>query len=229
MTTQQTLQQIQQNLKKIPLSYSFIPAVNKGATNGSRWMILLHGRGDSKNSYEILAKEINVTGVNFLALNAPFPMDMGGFMEGYSWYDLHHDPQEPAYKKSIHLLLETVNALKEMGIAPEDLFILGFSQGGRMALDLLHHLDTPLLGAVALSPRMSPFIDFSHTPTAPVKTPLYIAHGTLDPMIPYAETQAEVARWQEHFKDLTFKTYDFGHEIDIMEIIELRDWLNELI
>ncbi len=229
MTTLPTTQQIQQTLNQLPLSYSFIPAVNKGMTNGSSWMLLLHGRGDSKSSYEILAKEINVTGVNFLALNAPFAMDMGGFMEGYSWYDMHKDANEPAYRKSIELLLQSITLLKELGVGAEDLFILGFSQGGRMALDILHHLDRPIAGAIALSPRMSPFISFENTPPAVAQTPLYIAHGNSDPMIPYSETKAEVERWQHHCQQLTFKTYDFGHEIDIMEIIELRDWLNELI
>jgi len=216
------------NLENLPLAYSFIPAVNKGMTDGSRWMLLLHGRGDSKSSYEILAKEINVTGVNYLALNAPFSMSMG-FMEGYSWYDEHFDPQEAAYLQSLKLLKESIQVLDSQGIKPEDLFILGFSQGGRMALDLLHHLDTPLAGVMALSPRMSPFIDFQTPKPALEKTPLYIAHGTQDPMIPYSETSKEVIRWQENCSELTFKTYDFGHEIDIMEIIELRQWLNELI
>ncbi len=216
------------NLEKLPLSYSFIPAVNKGMTDGSRWMLLLHGRGDSKASYEVLAREINVTGMNYLALNAPFPMDMG-FMEGYSWYDLHLDKNEAAYRRSLLLLKESILYLNEQGIKPEDLFILGFSQGARMALDILWELDFPLAGVLALSPRMSAFHDFSNAPRSITATPLYIAHGEQDPVISYQETKNEALKWKAVSPSLVFQSYDFGHEIDIMEIIELRDWLNELI
>ena len=216
------------NLENLPLDYSFIPAVNKGMTDGSRWMLLLHGRGDSKASYEILAKEINVTGVNFLALNAPFSMSMG-FMEGFSWYDLHHDKNEAAYLKSLHLLKQCIQYLDQQGVTAEDLFILGFSQGGRMALDILHHLDKPLAGVMALSPRMSEFHELEKAPTAVKATPTYICHGLQDSIIPHKDTKREAMALKKVNPSLSFKSYDFGHEIDIMEIIELRDWLNELI
>jgi len=215
-------------LDQVPLDYSYIAAVNKGMTDGSRWMLLLHGRGDSKQSYEILAKEINVTGVHFLALNAPFSMSMG-FMEGYSWYDQHLDPNEEAYRYSIHQLKSTLSALQDQGIALADIFVLGFSQGGRMALDLLHELDAPLAGVVALSPRMSTFLPLTQDNKAILETPLFMAHGTEDLVIPYSETFEQVKRWQALSNKITFKAYDFGHEIDIMEIIDLRQWLNELI
>lgn len=216
------------HLDKLPLSYSYIPAVNKGMTDGSKWMLLLHGRGDNKSSYEVLAKEINVTGVNFLALNAPFPMPMG-FMEGYSWYDEHFDPQEIPYRKSIELLIQTIETLYSQGLHCSDLFVLGFSQGGRMAIDLLHHLETPIAGAMALSPRMSSFHNYINPSQALTKTPIFSAHGALDPIIPYSETKAEIQRMREVNPQIEFQTYEIGHEIDIMEIIDLRNWLNELI
>ena len=75
-------------LSKLPLEATYIPAVDKGMTVGACWMLMLHGRGDRKESYEMLSREINVTGLHYLALNAPYSMGIP-MMEGYSWYDEH--------------------------------------------------------------------------------------------------------------------------------------------
>ena len=82
-----------------PLTKHFIPAVNKGMTSGNKLMIVLHGRGDTLHSYKVFSQELNVTGLNYLLLNAPFVESFG-----YTWYDDSFSTEDLRYQKSMELL-----------------------------------------------------------------------------------------------------------------------------
>jgi phospholipase/carboxylesterase len=209
-------------VNKLPLHSAFIPSVDKGMTSGQKYMIMLHGRGDSMESYKYFAKEINVTGLNYILLNAPAKIEFG-----YSWYHDSFDLNDELYCHSIELLKKTIQLIKESSVDPEDLFILGFSQGARMALDIFYELGIKLAGVCALSPRMSTYHDFSALSEDCLKTPLFTAHGQYDPVIPFRETQEALSRWQTAFSDAQFTSYEMGHEIDISEIQALREWINQ--
>jgi len=209
-------------VNQFPLKAAFIKSVDKGATSSQKTMLMLHGRGDSMESYAMLAKEINVTGLNYILLNAPAKIDFG-----YSWYHDSFDLEDELYKHSMKLLLQTLEMIQESGIASEDLFILGFSQGARMALDLFYEAALPMAGVCALSPRMSTYHDFTGLTPKCLETPLFTAHGEYDPVIPFNETKSALEGWLGHFKEAQFHSYPMGHEIDIMEIQALRQWLNQ--
>lgn len=185
-------------------------------------MLMLHGRGDSLESYKVFAKEINVTGLNYILLNAPAKIDFG-----YSWYHDSYDLNDELYKNSISLLLSSLRQIEQKGIAMEDLFILGFSQGARMALDVFYEFNRKLAGVCALSPRMSDYHDFSNLSPECLETPLFSAHGEYDPVIPFNETKNALAGWLAHFCASQFTSYPIGHEIDIMEVQAIREWLNQ--
>lgn len=210
-------------IENIPLESYFIPSVNKGMTTGHKVMIVLHGRGDSLHSYKTFTKEINVTGLNYLLLNAPFTE-----MFGYSWYDDSFDFNDRKYLKSLELLQESLNKVVSYGFLPEDIFLFGFSQGGRMVLDLLKKQSHKYAGVVALSPRVSLHQELPKNSEVN-QTPLFIAHGEYDDIIPLKETIQNLEIWKKSFPSFNFESYQMGHEVDIMEILSLRKWLNEHI
>lgn len=191
-------------------------------TEGEKYMVMLHGRGDSLESYKVFAQEINVTGLNYILLNAPAKIEFG-----YSWYHDSFDLKDELYLQSLKLLKTSIQQIKHTGVALEDLFILGFSQGARMALDLFYELNESLAGVCALSPRMSQYHQFSTLSPKTLETPIFTAHGQYDPVIPFQETSGALHKWQEHFSAFEFHSYPMGHEIDIMEIQQLRAWLNQ--
>lgn len=88
-------------------------------------MIVMHGLGDSLNSYVEFCQALNVTGLNFLLINAPF-----SHYFGYSWYDL--PPSGEPYNRleqARDKLADLVEEMNEFGISTNDIILMGFSQG----------------------------------------------------------------------------------------------------
>lgn len=208
---------------EVPLDCFLIPAVNKGMTNGQKLMIVLHGRGDTLDSYKTLTKEVNVTGLNYLLVNAPFTEFFG-----YTWYD-DSFTLDQRYLRSMNLLEETFSYCEGQGYKSEDIFLFGFSQGGRMVLDLFLRLQKKLAGVVAFSPRMTNHKEFPELLNNSDQTPLLLAHGLYDEVINYKETEELAQPWLKKMNHSTFKAYEMGHEIEISQIQFLREWLNEYL
>jgi len=214
-------------MKELPLASHFISSVNKGMTDGTKVLLTLHGRGDTLDSYKMFAKELNVTGLNYLLLNAPFVEYFG-----YTWYDDSYSRNDPRYQVSIKKLTECLKqavAQSDGNLDYKDILLFGFSQGGRMVLDLLKSFNGELGAVIALSPRMSLDHDFSAINPSLSRTPVFIAHGEYDEVIPLEETKTGADQWSKVINDFTFKTYPCGHEIDPIELCDLRAWINNYL
>ena len=185
-------------------------------------MIVMHGLGDQLDSYIPLVKEINITGMNYLLINAPrnYPI-------GHSWYEM--PPQDPreSINESIYLLQKLIAELLEKNYSYEDIFVMGFSQGGAMAIELAQSLDKNLGGIIALSPRI--YMNTANLSQGFKNTPLFSSHGRFDEAIPFIETKSSLMEMKPQLKDFSFFEYDMGHEICFDEILEIRKWLNEKI
>ncbi len=205
-------------MKISKLSSLFIEKSKKGVTNGNKIMIVMHGLGDSLDSYKVLAKEINVTGLNYLLLNAPKK-----YYFGYSWYDLPPNDPMTGIESSSDLILEVIEEVKTQGFQSEDIFLCGFSQGGCIAMETFYKYKEKLGGVVALSPRLYP----KNIPSAFIPTPLFMAHGQFDEVINFKETKEIVETKLATVLDIDFHHYEMGHEIDPYEILDLRNWLND--
>ena len=66
----------------------------------------------------------------------------------------------------------------------EDIFLLGFSQGGCIAFETYYRYPEKLGGVIGLSPRL--YLD--KLPSELISTPLFIAHGKNDEAINFNET-----------------------------------------
>ena len=197
----------------------FMPTNSYGHSN-HKIMVVMHGLGDQLDSYVPLVKEINVTGINYLLINAPreYPI-------GYSWYEMPPEDPRASIDESIELLHKLIQELREAGFEYDDILIMGFSQGGAMALELAQSLDKKLAGVIALSPRI--YMDPSQLATGFRETPLYSSHGRYDDVIPFKDTRDSLMQMKPQMKDFFFSPQDMGHEICYDQILEIRSWLNE--
>ena len=184
-------------------------------------MLVMHGLGDSLEPYKIFTQEVNVTNLHYLLLDAPME-----YFTGLAWFI--PDPKDPkeAVIPSTQLVLNEINLLIEEGFKPEDILLCGFSQGGCMALNVAKAFGQKLGGVAALSPKIYPYMleSFSEEFYA---TPLFMAHGTFDSVIPFDQTKSFAHFHEKPHSNLVWKEYSMDHEIDIDEIHDLRDWLNE--
>jgi phospholipase/carboxylesterase len=219
-----TLKRGLMDLKTNNFDFTFIPAVDFGHTNAQKVLIVMHGLGDTKESYIDFCKELNVSGLHYLLIKGPISYPIGS-----AWYDPPPEDPKKGMAFSLKKLNQLVAELKEQGLENEDIFLAGFSQGGCMALEFLFQYREKLGGIIALSPKIYP-IDESFNPHENQKrTPIFLAHGLYDEVIPFKETDL-------HSKELIGKgfnifkeDYPIEHEINYDEIEDLRSWINELL
>ena len=190
--------------------------------SSNKVMIVMHGLGDQLESYEPFVKEINVTGIHYILINGPMEYPIG-----HSWYDLPPIDPRPSIDRSTGLLKKLIEELNLIGFSHEDIFVMGFSQGGAMAIELGQNIDKPLGGVIALSPRV--YLDPQNLSENFKNTPFFSSHGLYDEVIAYEETKNSLEQMKPQVSDFFFSSHPMGHEISYEEIVELRSWLNEHI
>ncbi len=215
------LQMTKQNNQELSTLIFDLP--NKhGAPVPMKWMIVLHGQGDQKESYKEFARELNITGVRFLLVDAPIKTAYGNW-----WYDPDPSQQEAdvllASKRIAKLVEELV---KRENLSYDDLILFGFSAGGRIALAASMMLSKKLAAVVALSPRFVIPEELLKNPSQ--QTPYFITHGLYDEVIPHQQT-LEASKCLAEKENVVFKSYPMGHEICLEEVVDLRDWLNSIL
>lgn len=163
----------------------------KGPTQGSaeRVVIVLHGYGADGNDLLGLADPLmpHMPGTGFVAPNAPERCVNNPF--GFQWFPipwLDGSSEEDA-TKGMMAAAEDLNAfidqiLEEEGVTPENLVLLGFSQGTMMSLQVAPRRSEPVAGIVGFSGRLlGPELIAEE---AVVKPPVMLIHGDADDVVP---------------------------------------------
>ncbi len=202
--------------------------------NPAGTVIWLHGLGADATDFEPIVPMLDLAQpLRFVFPNAPIrPITINGGMEMRGWYDI--DPGAPlagtedieTSARQIAALIEHENA---QGTATADITLAGFSQGGVIAMHLGLSLPDKLRGIMALSTylhdheRVAERIDFAN-----VDTPIFMAHGLSDPMIPI--TRAITSR--ETLLGLNYQVewheYAMGHQVCPQQIADIALWLNSI-
>jgi len=200
------------------LATHFMPATSKGQGHAKKTMLVFHGQGDCKESYISLIKEINLTGLDAILIDAPYRVQNGCF-----WYHPEPSLQSETLKKSLSLVNKLITQLTVDSTSHDEIFLFGFSAGARVVLNVVNQSTIPFAGAIALSPRFK-LVDEMKLSNS---TPCFITHGLYDEVIPFSETEIAAKMWIDHNLG-QFKKYACGHEIIIEEIQDLRNWLTQL-
>lgn len=197
-------------------------------------VIWMHGLGADATDFEPIVPMLELKQpLRFVFPNAPIrSITINGGAEMRGWYDI--DPGAPLagtedINTSASQVEELVEREIERGIASERITLAGFSQGGVIALHLGLAYRRKLCGIMALSTyvhdheHLTDRVDFAN-----VETPIFMAHGLSDPMIPItrAITSREAllalnypVQWQE---------YAMGHQVCPQEIADISQWLNQI-
>lgn len=186
-------------------------------------LIALHGLGDSAAGYRFLPDFLAQPELDYLLVNAP-----DDYFGGFSWFDLMGD-RRAGIVRSRELLFNLMQELTAQGWQPENVSILGFSQGALMAIDLALRYPAHFAGVVAISGFVEFAEEYPQKFSAQAKSQKFlVTHGTFDPVLPMAATRPQVSalerqgisiRWREYSKD---HTIDPGAEAD-----DIRDFLRK--
>ena len=173
-----------------------------GPADARQRLVLLHGWGADADDLLELGAMLVGPEVSVVALRAPEPHPYGS---GRQWYGLQPIDwsQLPAARAA---LSQRLQALGE-GIPLQATVLLGFSQGGAMALDVGSQL--PLAGIVACSGY--PHEGWQPPATAPA---VLLSHGREDPVVPWAASEEVQRLLQQAGVKAELLSFSGGHSID---------------
>ena len=193
-----------------------IVTAGKNLEDAEKALIMIHGRGANANDILSVADYLNV---NDFALLAPQATNN-------TWYPYSFmapaSQNEPWLSSSLNLIKDLLNEITEKGIASENIYFLGFSQGACLALEFVARNAEKYGGVVAFTGGL--IGDTIHTKNYTGdfnKTPIFIGSSNPDPHVPVERVYETAKILKKMNAVVTQKLYnDMGHmilqdEIDI--------------
>jgi len=202
-------------------------------------VIWLHGLGADGHDFEPVVPQLvwaDAPDIRFIFPHAPVrPVTINGGMPMRAWYDIvsltsgrDHDQQGIA--QSVNQAADLVGRERERGIAPERIVVAGFSQGGAIALQLAIRYPESLAGLIALSTYM--LLDDrleNDRHEANRNLPVFVGHGTYDPMVPCSLGQMAADRLRGLGHPVEWHSYPMQHAVCPEEIADLSAWLRDCL
>jgi len=196
-------------------------------------VIWLHGLGADGHDFEAIVPELRLSAtlpLRFVFPHAPVrPVTINGGMAMRAWYDIRSlDSSGRADAAGVHESSAALEALIdreiERGIAAEKIVIAGFSQGGAIAINTALHTDKRLAGLMALSTYL-PLPGEIDNSVGSRELPVFMAHGTFDPMLPIAWGKASADHLRAAGYTVEWHDYPMAHAVCPEEIRDIRNWL----
>ena len=202
-------------------------------------VIWLHGLGDSGHGFAPIVPELKLPesmAVKFLFPHAPErPVTINGGMRMRAWYDIKSLDFESradleGVKESAEQVEQLIKAQIESGIKAERIVLAGFSQGGVIALHLAPRFSQKLAGVMALSTYMcEPALLSSEALDVNRETPIMMAHGEQDEVVPVFMGNAAFKTLNECGFKATWQTYTMQHNVCMQELNDISAWLQKLL
>jgi phospholipase/carboxylesterase len=202
-------------------------------------VVWMHGLGADGHDFVDIVPLLRLPeslAVRFVFPHAPMqPVTINGGMVMRAWYDIR--PEAGARREDAIGIRESQNHVealiareKARGVSAGRLVLAGFSQGGAMALQTgLRHPER-LAGIMALSCYL-PLADRVAGEASPANrdVPIFMAHGTADPLIPLARAR----RGYEILDGLGYRVewheYPMPHSVCDNEIRDIGGWLARIL
>jgi phospholipase/carboxylesterase len=203
-----------------------------------RWSILwLHGLGADGHDFAPIVPELLRAGwpaLRFVFPHAPVrPVTINNGARMRAWYDIRNlEIDQRADEQGVRESIAQVEALVarevERGVPPQRILLAGFSQGGAIALAAGVRREAALGGLVALSTYLPMASTTAGEATkAGLGTPVFMAHGQHDPVVPESLGQRSRQALQALGMDIDWHAYPMPHSVCAEEIRDLGDWMHQ--
>ncbi len=202
-------------------------------------IIWLHGLGADAHDFEPVVPLLDLgpgRPLRFVFANAPTrPVTINGGMTMRAWYDVFgFDASSREDKAGVRAISADITALihaeVERGIAADQVFLAGFSQGGAMALFSGLRYPLKLGGLLALSCYL-PVSESLASEISEVnrRTPIFMAHGRQDPVVsPQLGEMSRDMLLAENC-DPRWHYYEMDHTVTPEELMDIRQFLDRLV
>ena len=198
-------------------------------------VIWLHGLGADGHDFAPIVPELGLrTPTRFVFPHAPVrAVTINNGMRMRAWYDIlgfRGAPEDaPGIRASASAVSRLVDRELERGIQAARIVLAGFSQGGAIALHLGLREHHRLGGIVALSTYL-PLAGTlsSEKSAASAGLPVFLAHGTADPMIPIELAEASRRALEREGYAVEWQAYPMAHSVCVDEVRAIGNWLTRL-
>ncbi len=173
-------------------------------------IIGLHGWTGDEHVFEPVAKMMNIDDAQWYFPRAPYKADSG---KGYSWFSGTDETGWDIEKTrvGIHQLLADI---RSEGFSPKNIFLIGFSQGASLAMEIALRLPFAIGGIVPIAGFIKFRDTLSNEATKESKaTPVLLLHGSQDEIIHVIASEKAHDFFKERGNPVYFKRYDGGHKI----------------
>ncbi len=205
--------------------------------NAKSTVIWLHGLGADGNDFAPIVPELQLPddlGIRFIFPHAPsLPVTINGGYVMPAWYDIleisiDRKIDTPQLLKSAAAIEAFIEREIERGIPSNRIVIAGFSQGGAVAYQVVLGGRFELAGLMGLSTYFATADDINSLKAAK-DLPVFIGHGTLDPIVPEALGQRACQQLRDLGLQPKYQTYPMEHQVCMKEIADISQWLQEVL
>ena len=197
-------------------------------------VIWMHGLGADGHDFEPIVPELGLPGtlqVRFIFPNAPVrPVTLNMGMAMRAWYDIieigggREDGE--GLRASQAAIEQLIAAEVARGIPASRIVLAGFSQGGAIAFQTGLRHPQRLAGIMALSTYLPLAGTVEDERSAANRDlPVFMAHGSVDPMISIGRAQQSRKMLEALGYPLEWHEYPMPHSVCPQEIADISDWL----
>lgn len=204
-------------------------------------VLWLHGLGADGSDFVPVVDQLplsSVPPIRFIFPHAPMrPVSINRGMVMRAWFDYDDVSHDGLVREDIASLRQSqlaVDALiareRERGISAGRIVLAGFSQGGALALQAGLRYPEKLAGIMALScylPAAQTFATERHR--ANLATPIFMAHGRTDLVIPAAVARSSCQTLIEAGYAVEWQEYEMAHSVCAQEIMDIGTWLTRVL
>lgn len=211
----------------------------ESAPNPTVAVIWMHGLGADGNDFVPIVKELDLRGcpgIRFVFPHAStMPVTINGGYVMRAWYDIlgadiAKREDETGLRLSQTRIEQLIAREKSRGIVAEHIILAGFSQGCAMALQVGLRYPEKLAGFLCLSGYV-PLRDVvaSERHTANQHTPIFLAHGRADPVIPLQRAEQSRDLLLDAGYAVEWHEYMMQHSVCEEEIDDMSHWLQRIL
>lgn len=206
------------------------------ATPAKAAVIWLHGLGADGYDFANMVPELHLPeelAIRFIFPHAPVrPITVNNGYRMRGWYDItgfsissREDAQ--GIKESEQAIATLIQQQQALGIPSQKIILAGFSQGGAIALHTGLRYPEPLAGIIGLSTYLPLASTLAHERNpANQPTPLFLAHGTNDSVVPFAWAEMANKQLTAMGYAIDWHTYPIDHTVSLEEIRHISQWLS---
>ncbi len=216
-----------------PLEFVIVEPKEKAVAS----VIFLHGLGADGHDFTPIVPQFNqITQLPIRYIFPHAPMRAVTINNGYvmrAWFDIPALDHRAA--EDVEGITESAQAVEQLiseelakGIPSNKIILAGFSQGGAIAIYTGLRYPAQLGGIIALStfvPAPENLAREIHAANAQI--PIFLAHGTHDPLIPMQWGEMTYKRLHDLKYPASWHKYNMAHTVCPEEIMDIGNWLKE--